>query len=78
MMPVMDGFEFLDEFRKSGDHADIPVIIVTAQDLTEEDRLRLNGHVREVLHKGMYSSRDLLNQIRETLRTLRRRTPLTV
>ena len=38
MMPEMDGFEFMDALRRREDRQRIPVIVITAKDLTEEDR----------------------------------------
>jgi CheY-like chemotaxis protein len=49
MMPEMDGFEFLDTAPPRW--RDIPVVVVTAKDLTEEDHRRLNGEVERVLGK---------------------------
>jgi len=61
MMPKMDGFEFLDEMRSRTDWQDIPVVIITAKDLTEEDRARLNGGVERIIQK---SDRDeMLRQL---------------
>ena len=57
MMPEMDGFEFLDGIRQRPEWRDIPVLVVTAKDLTSEDRARLNVGVERILHK---SSRDRL------------------
>jgi CheY-like chemotaxis protein len=37
MMPEMDGFEFLQELRKRPEFVDVPVIVVTALELTAED-----------------------------------------
>ena len=45
IMPKMDGFEFLDELRSRPDWHDIPVVVITAKDLTDKDRNRLNGGV---------------------------------
>ena len=65
MMPEMDGFEFLAKLRNERASRDIPVIVLTAADLSESDRRRLNGGVERVLQK-MASSRDqLLHQLRE-------------
>ncbi len=52
MMPEMDGFEFLDVMRQRAEWRDIPVLVVTAKDLTAEDRGRLNGGVERILQKS--------------------------
>lgn len=51
MMPLMDGFEFLEEARRNEKWRDIPVIVITARDLSAEDRERLNGGVERIIHK---------------------------
>jgi CheY-like chemotaxis protein len=51
MMPEMDGFEFLDELRRRADWRDIPVVVVTGRDLTEDDRSRLTGAVERIIQK---------------------------
>jgi CheY-like chemotaxis protein len=63
MMPEMDGFTFIEELRRVPEHRKIPVVVVTAKDLTEEDRQRLNGHVIQILQKGGYSTQKLLDEI---------------
>lgn len=63
MMPEMDGFQFLAELRKNPVWNTIPVIVVTAKDLTEEDRNRLNGYVEKVLLKDAAMLDDLLGEI---------------
>ncbi|HSA79832.1 MAG TPA: response regulator [Geminicoccaceae bacterium] len=67
MMPEMDGFEVLERMRRELAWRDIPVIIVTAKDLTREEVDRLNGHVVKVLQKGAYRRRDLLDDVRAML-----------
>jgi CheY-like chemotaxis protein len=62
MMPEMDGFEFVGELRKNADWKSIPVVVVTAKDLTLDDRMRLNGQVRLILQKGSYSREELLRE----------------
>ncbi len=63
MMPEMDGFEFLVEMRSRAEWRDIPVLVVTAKDLTAEERSRLNGHVERVLQKGASKLDELLREI---------------
>jgi len=73
MMPTMNGFEFLDELRSREDWQDIPVVVITAKDLTDEDRDRLNGGVERIIQK---SDRDeMLRQLsREIGKCVKRQT----
>ena len=66
-MPEMDGFTFIEELRRRADCHDVPVIVVTAKDLTEEDHRRLNGHVTQILQKGGHSTQELLEEIHKVL-----------
>jgi CheY-like chemotaxis protein len=65
MMPVMDGFEFVLEMRKREDARAIPIVVVTAKDVTEEERRRLNGDVVGLIQKRGMDQESLLEQIRE-------------
>ena len=64
MMPVMDGFQFLHELRQHEAWQNIPVIVVTAKDLTEDDQRMLNGKVAQILAKGAYGREQLIQDIR--------------
>jgi adenylate cyclase len=66
MMPEMDGFEFLAEFRKTPKFASTPIILVTAADLSLEDRRRLDGG-QHILRKAAPSREDFLRQIRDLI-----------
>jgi CheY-like chemotaxis protein len=65
MMPEMDGFDFITKLRKRPDWRATPVIVVTAKDLTVEDRLQLNGYVEKIIHKGAYSQDELLREVKD-------------
>jgi len=65
MMPEMDGFEFARRLRERPVWRDIPVVVLTAKDITEEDRRRLNGSVQNILQKGAWDHGELLGQIKE-------------
>ncbi|MBX3652038.1 MAG: response regulator [Burkholderiales bacterium] len=67
MMPEMNGFEFLVEMRGKPEWRDIPVLVVTAKDLTAEERAQLNGHVERVLDKGSAELAELLGEIGQVL-----------
>jgi signal transduction histidine kinase/DNA-binding response OmpR family regulator len=64
MMPEMDGFAFLEEFRKLPSTGEVPVIVLTAKDLTGEDRKRLHGHVKKIMAKGE-GVESVLKKVRE-------------
>jgi len=61
-MPVMDGFEFLKRMRGRSECSDIPVIVLTALDLSREDRRRLQG-ASQILNKGDVSMRSLAERL---------------
>jgi CheY-like chemotaxis protein len=61
----MDGFAFLEEMRGNAVWRDIPVVVVTARDLSADDRNRLNGGVERIIQK---TDRDeMLFQVRSVL-----------
>jgi signal transduction histidine kinase/DNA-binding response OmpR family regulator len=67
LMPEMDGFTFAAEVRARPEWRSIPIVVVTAQDLTSEDRRRLTGHVETILRKHGDSRETLLEQVRDLL-----------
>ncbi|MGD2147752.1 MAG: GAF domain-containing protein [Anaerolineae bacterium] len=70
MMPEMDGFEFMDELHQREGWGRIPVVVVTAKDLSAADRLRLDGCVHKILEKGAYAREDLLAEVRDLVASL--------
>jgi PAS domain S-box-containing protein len=74
MMPEMDGFEFLSEIRSPPRSSTIPVVVVTAKELTVDERRQLNGQVTTVLEKGNHSRDELLSEIASQLGNRFRRT----
>jgi CheY-like chemotaxis protein len=66
-MPVMDGFAFADSLRRHPEWRSIPVVVVTAHDLTGEERRRLNGYVETVIQKAGRTREQLMEQVRESL-----------
>jgi signal transduction histidine kinase/DNA-binding response OmpR family regulator len=67
MMPEMDGFEFLEALRKRAEWRHIPVVVVTAKDLTEEDHRRLSGGVEHILQKDAPTRDEMLREVSATL-----------
>lgn len=73
MMPEMDGFEFLEVVRADPQWISIPVVVLTAMELTSEDHARLNGSVERILAKGSLSRGKLLDEVRHLVTHLTRR-----
>ena len=64
MMPEMDGFEFMQQLRARPDGRLVPVMVITAKDVTEEDRRQLNGQVARVLQKSTLNLAGLTTELR--------------
>ena len=75
MMPEMDGFQFVAALRNHEEWRSTPVVVITAKDITPEDRLRLNGYVEKILQKETYSSEKLLAEVRDLVVASVRRGP---
>ena len=71
MMPEMDGFEFSEKLRENKDWLDIPVVVITAKDLTKEDHKRLKGNVEAIMQKGSYSKKQLLAEVGNRIKKLK-------
>jgi CheY-like chemotaxis protein/two-component sensor histidine kinase len=67
MMPEMDGFEFVKQMRRNRDWQSIPILVLTAKDLTAEDFRRLNGSVERILRKGDEGLDQLLIEVRRVV-----------
>ena len=67
MMPGMSGFEMVARLRAQPAGASIPVMIVSAKELTAEDVLTLNGHVQRFVAKGSIEPEGLTNAVRQLL-----------
>jgi signal transduction histidine kinase/CheY-like chemotaxis protein len=73
IMPEMDGFELLAEMRGRGEYRAVPVIVLTAMTLDDEDHRRLNGGVARVLRKRGQARDELLQEIGDALAACARR-----
>jgi CheY-like chemotaxis protein len=67
MMPEMDGFEVVARVRNDERWRSIPIVVITAKNLTNEDRARLNGGVARVFSKGSMARDELLHELRSLL-----------
>jgi CheY-like chemotaxis protein len=65
MMPKMDGFALLDKMEADESLRHIPVIVITAKDLTKNDYKRLSGKIETLLQKGEFMEEDLFASIND-------------
>jgi threonine synthase len=63
MMPEVDGFAVLDALKANPETAPIPVIVVTAKELTTEERTRLKGQIYSLMQKGEFMSDEFMDEI---------------
>src|SRR5688572_22154440 len=62
-MPGIDGFGLVEELKLDPRTKDIPVVVVSAKDITAEERKRLNGQIEAVYQKGSLPTRKFVDQV---------------
>src|SRR5512135_2191918 len=67
MMPEMDGFAVLDALKTDKVLSEVPVIVVTAKELTGSERQRLAGKVKSMLLKGSFDDLDIVDELTDAL-----------
>ena len=70
MMPEMDGFQFAERLREKQQWLDIPVVVITAKDLSKDDHSRLQGNVEAIMQKGSYRKDELLQEISSRIKKI--------
>ena len=68
MMPEMDGFAVLDALKSNLNTAEIPVIVSTAKELTNDEKNRLKGQIQVVMQKGEFMSDEFLEEVKTLIR----------
>ena len=63
MMPELDGFALVEELRLDPRTKNIPIVVVSAKDITPEERKRLNGHIEAVFQKGSLKPRKFVDEM---------------
>jgi threonine synthase len=67
MMPELDGFSVLDALEENPQTAAIPVIVVTAKELTSEEKHRLQGRIHSLMQKGEFLNDELAEEVHTLL-----------
>lgn len=66
-MPEIDGFSVVEALKNSGITRSIPIVIVSAKDLTAQEEEFLTGHVELFLRKGIFTETELLEDVQRAL-----------
>jgi threonine synthase len=66
-MPGIDGFGLVEELKLDPRTKDIPVVVVSAKDITPDERKRLNGYVEALYQKGSLPTRKFVDQVIQTI-----------
>jgi CheY-like chemotaxis protein len=67
MMPEVDGFDVVKALHEHPDTARIPILVVTAKQVTAEDRARLNGHVTAIVEKAVFDRDGIMAEVRRSM-----------
>ena len=68
MMPEVSGFDVVERLKAQPQTAGIPIVVVTAMDLTPEDRAALNGRVLRVVEKTRFDGGNFINEVHRAVR----------
>lgn len=68
MMPDVDGFSVIDTLQSHKETMDIPIVVVTAKELTPAEKTRLKGHIQSLMQKGDFLSDDLMDEVKTWLK----------
>ena len=63
MMPGIDGFGLVEELRLDPRTQNIPIVVVSAKDITPDERKRLNGHIEALYQKASLPPRKFVDQL---------------
>ena len=70
MMPEVDGFGFLDALHEQGLSGSVPVVVLTAKELSRAEQQHLAGHVQAVIEKGSYTQSELEQEVRRAIESM--------
>jgi CheY-like chemotaxis protein len=67
MMPEVNGFDVVEALKEDGDTARIPILVVTAKRITEEDRAKLSGYVTTIMEKANFDADHFMAEVRRAM-----------
>ena len=67
MMPDVNGFDVVEALKERPDTARIPILVVTARQITDEDRTKLNGYVSAIMEKAAFDRDRFTTEVRRAM-----------
>jgi CheY-like chemotaxis protein len=67
MMPDVNGFDVVAALQQRPETARIPILVVTAKEILEEDRVKLNGFVTTIMEKGSFDAHRFTTEVRRAM-----------
>jgi len=67
MMPEVNGFDVVAALRERSDTAGIPILVVTAKEITPSDRSKLNGYVMSIMEKANFDRDQFVSEVRRAM-----------
>jgi CheY-like chemotaxis protein len=74
VMPEMDGFAVVESLKSNSDTRQIPIIILTGNDLAARESAKMTGQVAAVIRKGLFDEDEFFEDIARALQSLRKTT----
>lgn len=68
--PLSSAFELIDYIKSSKELRGLPIIVLTNKELTEEEKEQLNGRIKDVINKTLYSEQELIEELKNSLRRI--------
>jgi PAS domain S-box-containing protein len=67
MMPDVNGFEVVDALSHQAETVHIPILVVTAKDVSAEERAVLKAHTTTIIGKSSFDGNDFLTEVRRAV-----------
>jgi CheY-like chemotaxis protein len=67
MMPEVNGFDVVSALRERPETAAIPILVVTAKEITAQDRSKLNGYVMAIMEKANFDRDQFVAEVRRAM-----------
>lgn len=67
MMPEVNGFEVVEALKGDISTANIPIVIITAKQITPEDHAMLKGDVQQVIQKSEFKHESFINEVKRAM-----------